>query len=302
MQHSIEIPEYNKTFYMPSDLSECDSRQYIEMCHLILNYQLDKLSYEELRLTAVYKLLNLKLSSSPDRVTEENKLTNIYLISELLDSFFEVNEAGQKVIKQYYVHNPIPKIAPLWATYYGPSDSFMNLTFGEYVDVLRLFLDFSASKDFMLLYDITAILYRPKKPFHFIRKLGNSYNGDCRVKYNSNKVQERAVTLRTAPVGFIFGVYLLFASFQKYITTAKIPWGGNEIDLSILFSPLPDDNSTQDTAPSLGMDSLVFSIAESGVFGDFKEVRASNFWEIIIRIYDLTKRDQDERQKNKSNG
>lgn len=303
MQHSIEIDGQKKVLYIPSDLSECDSRQYIEMCELILLYQSEKISYEEMRIRAVYALLNMKHSERMDVITETNTLSNIYLISELIDSFFEDNENSQKVIKQFYIHNPVPKITPLWKTHYGPSNGFSNITFGEYVDVLRLFMEFYKTGDFENLYLISAILYRRKKPFLFLRKRSNSYNGDVRVPYNSNKVEQRVKAMKSAPVGFIFGVYLLFASFQKYLTTAVLPWGDKEIDLSLLFLPQAGEESeTSSDIPGIGMDSMAFSLAESGAFGNIKEVRNTALWEILVRMYDLRKRDLEEKQKTKQNG
>jgi hypothetical protein len=302
MQHTIEIPELGKTLYMPSELSECDSRQYIAMCELITKRNSGIISDDDFRVMAVYKLLNLKPVESSNIISEQHKLSNIYLIAELIDSFFEVNESGQKIIKQFYIHNPVPKITPLWKTYYGPSDGFSNLTFGEYVDVLRLFLDFGVSGSPELLYDIVAILYREKQNFHFIRKRLNNYKGDCRISYNSNKVVKRSKAMQKAPVGFVYGVYLLFASFQKYLTTAKLPWGGQEIDLSILFTSASGEQSGSSNTPDLGMDSLVFSLAESGAFGAYSDVRNTGLWEILIRMYDLRKRDLDTIAQAKKNG
>lgn len=303
MQHTIEIPEIGKTLYMPSDLSECDARQYIAMCELILQRQSGIISHEDFRVLAVYRLLNLVPKKSKDKILEQYKLSNIFQISELVDSFFEENELGQKVIKQFYIHNPVPVFKPLWKKYYGPLNGFSNLKFGEYVDVYRLFLDFGVSGDINLLYDIVAILYREKQWFHFIKKRLSSYSGDCRVKYNSNKVAKRANVMRNAPIGFVFGVYLLFASFQKYLTTAKLPWGGKEIDLSILFNQAPGEYSPIEdkNTPGLGMDSIVFSLAESGAFGTYSEVRETGLWEILIRMYDLRKRDLDTLAQMKKN-
>src|SRR5690606_5517885 len=97
---------------------------------------------------------------------------------------------------------------------------------------------------------------------------------------------------KTLYFGEVFGFYLLFASFQKYLTSAKIYWQGKELDLSILFS---DDEikEVESDIPGIGMHSTLFTLAESGVFGTIKEIRKENFWEIIIRMYDLRKRDLD---------
>lgn len=296
--HIIEIPESNLKRYIPSDLSECDAQQYMDMCELIFHFQNEAISYDELRIHAAYKLMNMKPSKATDQ--EEEKFSNLYLISELIDDFFDIDEKGLKTIKQYYIHNPVPTFKPLWKTLYGPSDSFMNMTFGEYTDALRLFHDFHATGDMEILKIITALFYRPKKSFLFIKKRFENYNGDIRETYNSNNLEARAKTLQYAPIGFVYGFYLLFASFQKYLIDAKIMWSGKEIDFSILFESASGEQESTNEIPGIGMDAIAFSIAESGAFGTIEEVRKANFWQIMVRMYDLRKTDL-ERQKQERN-
>lgn len=302
--HTIEIPESNLKRYIPSDLSECDVQQYMDMCELIFHYQNEAITYDEFRTHAVYKLM--KMSPKPARELTEYeqqqqgiKFSNVYLISELIDDFFEIDEKGQKTIKQYYIHNPVPKFAPLWQTLYGPSDSFMNMTFGEYTDGLRMFHDFHATGNIEILKLLTTLFYRPKRWFLFFKKRLTNYNGDVREPYNPYNLEARAKTLQYAPIGFVYGFYLLFASFQKYLIDAKIMWGGKEIDFSILFESSGNDEAATDT-PGIGMDAIAFSIAESGAFGTIEEVRNANFWQIMVRMYDLRRTDL-ERQKQEKN-
>ena len=296
--HLIEIPEANIKFYFPSNLGECVPEQYINFCSLIYQYHIGQIDYESLRVHAVYKLCNLKPSKKELSEKEDLfKWSNIYKLSLFVDEFFEDNGEGQKVMIQNYIHNPVPDIS-LFRKYYGPSDQFMNITFGEYSDVLRLFNDFQATGDKKLLYIIAAILYRPKKAFHGIRKRLNNYDGDIRVSYNAKIIEDRAYKFKVLDMGFIYGVYLYFASFQKFITTAKIMWGGREIDFSILFEK-QDGDEQDETIPGLGMDSIIFSIAESGSFGTTEQVRKVNFWEVYIKMYDLRKRDLDQKKQLK---
>jgi hypothetical protein len=297
--HIVEIPEANLKRYIPSDLSECDQSQYIAMCELIFHFQNQEINYDEFRTHAAYKLMNMK-TSKLQAINQEEKFVNIYQISELIDSFFD-DEKGLKTIKQYYIHNPVPSFKPIWNRFYGPSDSFMNMTFGEYRDGLRLFHDFHATGDMNILTLLTALFYRPKKSFHWVKKNLTNYNGDIRESYNSNTLETRSKGFKTAPLGFIYGFYLFFASFQKYLIDAKIMWGGQEIDFSILFeSSNTDDEIQSGTTPGIGMDSIAFSMAESGTFGNINEVDNTNFWQIMVRMYDLRRTDL-ERIKHEAN-
>jgi hypothetical protein len=265
--HTIEIPEANIKRIIPSELSECNAKEYIDICDLIFKMMCGKLTMQEFKVHAIYKLFKMKAIDEnllPD--DEQIKFSNIHDLSQLIDTFFEENQEHQQVIKQNYIHNPVPSFRPLLKTFHGPTDQFENITFGEYNDALRLFLQFNTSGDIHLLYKITAILYRPQKSFLFIRKRLNSYNGDNRISYNSNQVERRAKQLKYAPFGFLYGVYLLFASFQKIISSAILPWAGRNLDLSILFAPDGSDTSVDIGKDDVGMDSLMFAMAESGVF------------------------------------
>ncbi|MFV8268469.1 hypothetical protein ACNQGP_00855 [Flavobacterium sp. GT2N3] len=306
--HTIELPDAKIKRYIPSDLSECDQQQYIDMCELIFHFQNDAINYDEFRTHAVYKLMNMipKTIKELENQTEEQKaiqaekFANIYMISELIDEFFDTDDNGVKIIKQYYTNNPVPSFKPLMITYYGPADQFRDMTFGEYRDGLRLFHDFHATGDMHILTLLTALFYRPKKSFHCIKKRLASYDGNIRERYNSNTLDERAKGLKTVPIGFIYGFYLLFASFQKYLIDAKILWGGQEIDFSILFESSKTEESSNNDVPGIGMDSIAFSMAESGTFGNIKEVDNTNFWEIMVRMYDLRRTDL-ERIKHEAN-
>jgi hypothetical protein len=296
--HTIEIPDAKIKRYIPSDLSECDAQQYIDMCELIFHFQNDTINYDEFRTHAIYKLLQMKPSKAVHN--EEEKFAAIYQLSELIDDFFDIDDQGIKVIKQYYIHNPVRSFKPVWKTFYGPADQFRDMTFGEYRDGLRLFHDFHATGDMHILTLLTAIFYRPKKSFHYLKKQLASYDGNIRERYNSNTLDLRSKGFKLAPVGFMYGFYLLFASFQKYIIDAKILWGGQEIDFSILFESNKNEESTTNRVPGIGMDSIAFSMAESGTFGNIKEVDNTNFWEIFARMYDLRRTDL-ERQKQEAN-
>lgn len=86
--------------------------------------------------------------------------------------------------------------------------------------------------------------------------------------------------------------------FKKYLIDARIMWSGREIDLSILFES--DSKTTESDTPGIGMDSIAFTMAESGAFGTIKEVDKTNFWQIIIKMYDSRRNDL-ERQKHETN-
>jgi hypothetical protein len=61
-----------------------------------------------------------------------------------------------------------------------------------------------------------------------------------------------------------------------------------------LYKEFPTDRKTvKSDYPDLGMKSMLYVIAESGIFGTEKEVRKAPLWEILVRMYDIRKRDFD---------
>ena len=292
---TINIPERNKTLYLPENLEECDTRQYIEMCALIYRYNKKEIDLETFKVQAIYQLLNLEPTETENKEHEEDKLSNIYMLTDAIDLFFEPDPESDNVqIKLYHTNNHIPKLKPLWRTYYGPTDQFRNVKIGEYSDAINLYLEYEQTRDENLLYLILAIFYRQKK--QIFKKASD--DGDIREKYNEATVDERAKTLKILPIGYAYGFYLFLASFHKYITSAKIRLNGQEIDFSKLFEE-PNEKVASSSLPGLGLKSIEYKIAESGVFGNAKKVRQTNMWEIYIRIYDITKAHEDERARMK---
>lgn len=286
--HIVEIPEKKKTFNIPTHLGECSKSQYISMCNLLFSYLSKDISFEEFKILAIYHLMNMVPSHKIDDKTQINKMTNVVLLAELIESFFETNEEEtQKIIKLYYINNPIENIKSGDTNYYGPTDEFNNVKFGEYVDALSHFADFHATRETKYLFMLMATFYREKK---ILSSNVEDFTKDIRIKYNAERVSELAKTFEIQDIGVIYGFYLLFASFQKYLTTAKLYIEGKEIDLSILFD---DSNFVESEVPGIGMKSTLYTVAESGIFGTLKEVRETPLWEILVRLYDIRKRDLD---------
>ena len=280
---TIEIPETKRRIYMPEHLGECDSRQYAEACMLLWRYEQGEMSYHDFRVDMVYKLLNLKRSSGKFvEAQQEDMYSNIYMLSTYVDSFFEKDEQERFVIKQEYTKNHSPSINDDFRNWIGPADNFDNISFGQYVDALNLYglLEKEKSKD--LMYMLMATFYFPPKE-----------------KYASSQVQEKAKHFKKVYFGRVYGFFLLFASFQKYLFSAKVYYQGNELDLSILFESEDTSEDIKSNIPGIGMLSIAHQLAESGVYGPIKEVRETNFWEVMLRLYDIRKRDLDHEARRK---
>ena len=277
--NTLEIPHTKKRYYLPSSLAECDGRQYSEMAHLLFKLDAGQLDYSTFRVHALYAFLNMKPVVNKDKEVQDQKAANIYQLSHLVDDFFEDMD-GTPVLRQYYTNNHNPLISLFGKKYQGPKDNFDNVAFGQYVDGLNFFQEYTNTKEPEFLYLLMATFYVKKK----------------------QSVEKLAEALKNYDFGTVYGFYLFFASFQKYLVSSKIYYNAKELDLSVLFDADGATDTTSDL-PGLGLKSTMYTLAESGVFGSLKQVRKENLWEVMLRMYDIVKRDKDylARQKKLEN-
>jgi|SRR5690606_9040401 len=286
MKH-VAFPDLQISYNLPENLAECNAYEYEAISSLVFEYLSAAISYEDFRVQAVCKLLNIKVSEKFQN--DEEIMANIYYLSELMSGYFEDTEEGNKKIRLDFLHIKIPIKKIGLQSYYGPSHSIFEITYGEFADASRFFDDFHASGDVNFLYLLASVLYRRKRYFN-----------KNRLPYDSKKLDQTVSYFKKfAPPSFIYAVYLQFTAFRQYLPTAQIPWGGNILDFEILFEDSEID--TDKSIPGIGADSMVFSLAESGVFGSAEKVRSTNFLEIMIHLYDLRKRDIEKQQKEKQN-
>ena len=108
--HTIEIPEINFYRQIPENLGECNREEYLDMSKLVLMYQMAEINERQFLVMAFYRLLNMhyEVNELPD--VQDEKMQNIVIASEILRSFFSIDENGRMVLVQNYVHNPIKKI------------------------------------------------------------------------------------------------------------------------------------------------------------------------------------------------
>jgi len=282
--HAINIPHLDKSVDIPSHLGECTAVEYADMCDLLYQYNHQKIDFLQLRVAAVYRLLKMDFSSKKRSEEDQEAVeTNIYLLSELIDSFFTTPEEGPMVLRQEFNHNPTLTIPCATKTLYGPDDYMIDITFGQYVEALNVFSTYVAQPDEELLYLLASIFFRKKN-----------------TPYSEKQVQQNVKALKTTGFGYIYGVYLSFASFQHHLTSAIVLWEGKEYDLSILFkSHYADADAPTATLPGLGMKSTAFMLAKSQILGNLAQVNNTILGEVLLLMYDLRKDDIEQKIQSK---
>lgn len=292
--HSLEFLEINERKWIPENLRECNKEQRLDLSKLILMYQLDEIDIKEFRVLALYNLLNLVSEKNIFENAEDEKWENIYQVSEVLDSFFTIDENGQRHLVLDFIDNPIKSVHYKTLTFKGPKDAFEGIKYGQLEDGVGEMQNFIKTGDFEHLVRLFAIFYlRPTE------------------KYSSINLEKRIKFFDVLDVRYVYSFYLLFISFFNFLTKeCVILVDGKEIDLRLLFQPSEETNNEvpQDDYESLTMRSTSFQLAESGVFGTLKEMREEDYMIILVRMHDLiirSRREEAERkwqeEKSKSN-
>jgi len=287
----LEIPAINFEKEIPCSFDEMSSEEFIRFAHLYLELQNGAVTLNHLKTEMVFQFLGLKYSKWRfELMMEEDKAKiyeNIFLISEKLDFMFvhEPTEDGKINLK---VNFPFTKnLIPKYQGFIGPDDLMDDVTFLEYKNAHVAAMEFLKSNDETDLNWFVATLYRRpvlrwwKKP-----------------TYDEFKTKKIAEKVSCWPFSVKYAMLLNFMAWEEYIRTGAFVIDGNEISFSILFKRSEDDGDDAGT----GLTGLLFTIAETGVFGNVKATSEQNLYDILFRLYQVQreKMEMEKRMKAKT--
>ncbi len=267
--HKIKFGKIELDF--PESISEMTEPQFRYFSFLEMNRQLGKLTMEELEVLFVYFAMNMLRASETPLVVE-----NVTNLRKLVQPYFTTQTVkGKKytILDLNFVSNLIPVIEIKGTKLYGPDAALQDCSYEQvFVHGQNALLDFSNDRDEGYLDQLVAVLYRPM------------HKGK-RVKFNAETYEERLELVKQLQPEIKFAVYLFFASCHKFITTANNLniGGGTSIDVAQLFKPDP----SQGKAKGIGPAGIIFTIAESGVFGNARETAGENVFTILSRMVQL---------------
>lgn len=284
--HRIEILEKGIVKEIASCMEELSSSQYLYFVRLVLDLQDKAIDLPTFRFLLVWKLLEIKTDIKYHLLSKdekENTLAEIARIAKLMDSFFktENREGEDKMVMQLHtIHNFIPSIA---GNLYGPQDGLLDISFCEYRTAHSFYRDYISTNNENDLNHLIAVLYRPRKRWMAIRKRFASFNGQYRVpftaKTNPLLLEKRAKRIAKLPYAVRYGIFLFYNGCETFLSEGKPSIDGNEIDLSVLYS-----GSGSDTG-SIGLVGLLYTLAETKVFGSIEQTDDQNLWDVMVRLY-----------------
>ncbi len=306
--HKIEIYEKGVFREFPENIDEMTGGQFLYFIDRVLQYLGEKITLSQFKVSLVQRFLNIRYDFryATLSVAEKEEIQgNILRIGELCNSYFEEIEQDGKKVKTFkltFTRNFVPVIWCGKRKYYGPGDALQDITFCEYRTAHSYFASYLSSKDEMDLCRMIAVLYRPRKPFLFLRKLFPGFDGQQRIPFTSKSnpilLEWRARRITKLPIAVRYSIFLFFSGSERYLATGKPVIDGKEIDFSILYEGSDHDPDS----PDIGLTGVLFALAESKVFGSIQETDDQNLYDVMVRLYQVVKQSKALEAKFKNNG
>lgn len=247
--NQVQIDNINRS--LPSTWNELTREQLLYVSGLFAS----KLSLVEFRVKALFEFLTVKR-----RLLKRIAPEDAYALCESLDFLNkEVN----------LTKNLLPVINAGLKKYYGPADSMVYCTFGEFTLACSALDDYQKTGEEEHLDQLVAILYRPQKCFWFIRKYFTD-NQDPRAKFMNRMLKIRAGKIGLVDHRVKYSVYLFFNGVLNSLP-ALYPYVYKQ----------KDETDSQDA----GWASLIISLADGKTDDKSLEtVMNSNLYNVFIGL------------------
>ena len=302
--HKIEIPQKHLVREFPSEIAEMTGDEFIFFINLVLEYISGMIDISQFKISMVKKFLNIHLDlryhslSIEDR---EHATAEIFRISELCESFFEDIERDGKKIKSFklsFTKNFIPKIC---GKYYGPKDALQDINFCEYRIAHSYYAAYLLSHSEDDLNHLIAVLYRPEKRFLSFKKLLPSFDGQRRTVFTAKSnplfLEARVKEIAKLPIAVRYGIFLYFSGCEEFLAKGTVNVDGKSLALSIIYG----NSENSGDSPDIGLVGILYSLAETKVFGSIEETDNQNLYDIMIRLYQVVKQAKITEDKYRTN-
>ena len=251
-----------KTIEFPTEWEEVQPREWLYLCkiffRMIENPQITLLDIKRDFVRFVLANRNLKQKGSLEYYHLVQQLT------ETLDWIFI--EADGKVAINF---NSTVNLLPKWENFFGPADHGADLTFGEFRLAMQMMNTYTISHQEIYLTYLCGVLYRRRK------------HGE-REPFDVGQLNTYTFRAARIPQFVRYAVYLWLASFSKFLLEGTFVIDGNEVCFADIFGK----NTDESTAKSLGMNSILYSMAESGIFGTIDDVDKAPLLKVLMKLLD----------------
>lgn len=202
----------------------------------------------------------------------------IYNLSLTLDWMWKEDSDRQSVALTF---DSTQNLLPTWKNLRGPLSHGNDMTFGEFRTAVGIMNSYMQSQDPAMLQALCGILYR--KPGKKVGK--ENFNGHYREPFNPARIPFYAERVRLMPTYIQWGIYTWFAYFCHYLMTGVFIIEGNEVCFAPIFRR-ENSHKKKTSEQSLGMNSILFSVAESGIFGNADSTDNTLLLKIMLKLLD----------------
>lgn len=225
-----------------------------------------------------------------------SRIEDMLLVNELADTLTwmwqseeDTREDGAVVTAMVLTYDSTVNLMPEWNCLRGPISHGADLTFGEFRHAAAAVNKYNAGHDPIDLQALCAILYRPST-----NKKGCIMREPFREQYMS-----RYMRLVSGMPGWMqWGIYAWFAYFCQYLFTGTFIIDGLELCFASVFDR---HRKSPDAQPgiiqNLGINSVLYSVAESGVFGNVDATDDTLLLRVMMKLLDDKQR-ADELMRN----
>lgn len=201
----------------------------------------------------------------------------------------DTRDDGATVCETVLTYDSTVNLIPGWRKLRGPMSHGADLAFGEFRHAVAALNRYNAGHDPADLQALCAILYRPP-----VERKGCVEREPFRERYMGRYMG----LVEQMPVWMRWGIYAWFSYFCEYLFTGTFLIDGLEVCFAPVFARSVRDKGAQPgDVQSLGMNSILFSVAESGVFGNARATDDTLLLRVMMKLLDDRQR-ADELMRN----
>ena len=229
---------------------------------------IDKFTFEDLRRKMAQYMLTQRGLGMNIFMRDDRYYLLVDEIAEGLDWMIARNDEGKVLIKLETTRQLLPYVGNL----IGPKSHAEDLTFGEFHAAVAAVNRYNESQDDNDLRALAAILYRRERwdykraPFH---------------AEDMGSLMEQATEI---PWHLRFGIYVWFSYLCYYIRTGYFNIKGSTVCFAPLFRQAEESDEKPEEVDELGLNGILLSVAQSGVFGDVDKVNQTPVLEVFMKL------------------
>jgi len=251
--NKVQINKVNRS--LPGSWNELTRDQLIYVCSLFSH----NMKLPEFKLKILFRFLGIK-----KKLFKKIDPQDVLFLSETFDFLQQEVTLTRALIKSIRLGR-FP-----WTCYRGPQDGMSDCTFGEFTKAQVRFEEYARTQDPQKLSELTAILFRRKKAFWWIRRhFGEST--DARERFIDRTLEARTKRFRHVDHDIKAAVLLFFSGVQASLTT----------QFPNVYKPTPAKSSSK----SDGWVSLIISLADGKTDDQSLErVMNSNLYNVFFGL------------------